>query len=524
LNTDYAQREHTDFSRASLKALETPTLQAALKRLGATLAAGNRAAWGALPGSDELRERARQIKDDALARLDELLVQTEAAVRRAGGTVHWASDAPEARRIVLDIAREHGVRAVVKSKSMTSEEIHLNPALEEAGIEVVETDFGEYIAQAAKQRPSHLVAPIIHMTVEQVAEVLSSHLKQPLPPDAPTLAKAARAALREKFRVADMGITGANFVVAETGTICIISNEGNARLTSTTPRVHVAIAGIEKVIPRFADLPVFLKLLARAATGQKMSVYSSLITGPRRGGQAPHPQPLSPQPGRGKPHELASARTQGAAVLPPLAPSAARGVGGEGPELDGPTDFHLIFLDNGRTKILGSSYRESLYCIRCGACLNACPVYRKVGGHAYGGVYAGPIGAVLTPLYDGLPDYPLLPHASSLCGACQTACPLKIAIPHMLVSLREALHREPEGVKAEGMIYGLWKFGLRWPWLYRVGAWLTTRLAGGRRGGWFERLPEPFAGWTVARDFPAPARRTFRELWNTLEAEQDGGR
>lgn len=490
MTTTYAQHEHTDFTGASLQALETPTLQAALSRLSVTLAAGNRAAWEKLPGSDELRERARQIKDETLARLDELLVQVEQSVERAGGHVHWASSADDARRIVLEIAREHGVRSVVKSKSMTSEEIHLNPALEEAGIEVVETDFGEYIAQAAKQRPSHLVAPIIHMSVGEVAEVLSNHLGQKLPADAGSLAKAARAALREKFRTAEMGITGANFVVAETGTICIISNEGNARLTSTVPPIHVAIAGIEKVIPRLADLPVFLKLLARAATGQKMSVYTSLITGPRRPRKS----------------EISNSKSQ------------------IDPELDGPREFHLIFLDNGRTQILGSSYRESLYCIRCGACLNACPVYRKVGGHAYGGVYAGPIGAVLTPLYDGLPDYPLLPHASSLCGACQAACPLKIAIPKMLVHLRQDMHREPEHVEVENLVYGLWKLGLRSPRLYRIGAWLTTRLLGGRAGGWFKSLPGPFSGWTHARDFPAPAQRSFRDHWNELKNErQDGG-
>jgi L-lactate dehydrogenase complex protein LldF len=486
----YAEREHTDFTGASLAALETPSLQAALSRLGVTLAAGNRAAWSALPGSDLLRERARQIKDDTLANLDKYLAQAAAAVERAGGHVHWAADAAEARAIILRIAREHAVTRVVKSKSMTSEEIHLNPALEEAGIDVVETDFGEYIAQAARQRPSHLVAPIIHMTVEQVAEVLSSHMNESLPPDAKTLAARARAALREKFRSANMGITGANFVVAETGTICIISNEGNARLTTTVPPVHVAIAGIEKVIPQLADLPIFLKLLARAATGQKMSVYTSLITGPRRSGHRPPSSRLRAQ-------------------------RQDDGEDGTG-ELDGPREFHLVFLDNGRTKILGSSYRESLYCIRCGACLNACPVYRKVGGHAYGGVYAGPIGAVLTPLYDGVTDYPLLPHASSLCGACQSACPLKISIPHMLIHLREDLHREPKQVMVESFVYGFWKLGLRWPALYRIGAWLTTRLAGRVGRDWFHRLPGPFAGWTQARDFPAPARRSFREIWKEL--------
>jgi L-lactate dehydrogenase complex protein LldF len=488
VNTRYAKQEHTDFAGASLEALDSPSLQSALSRLGATLAAGNRAAWGALPGSDSLRERARQIKDETLANLDKYLAQAADAVERAGGHVHWASDAAEARSIVLEIARSHGVKHVVKSKSMTSEEIHLNPTLEEAGIDVVETDFGEYIAQAAKQRPSHLVAPIIHMTVDQVAQVLSDKLGHQLPADAKVLAAAARAALREQFRGADMGITGANFVVAETGTICIISNEGNARLTSTIPPIHVAIAGIEKLIPHFADLPIFLKLLARAATGQKMSVYTSLITGPRRG----RADESAGSPGSGEAKSNATA------------------------ELDGPREFHLILLDNGRTQILGSSYRESLYCIRCGACLNACPVYRKVGGHAYGGVYAGPIGAVLTPLYDGMKEYPLLPHASSLCGACQAACPLKISIPRMLVNLRRDINAEPSRPKAERLIYGVWKLGLRWPRMYRIGAWLTTRLFGRGPIGWFDRLPGPLAGWTHARDFPAPARRSFRDHWKEL--------
>jgi L-lactate dehydrogenase complex protein LldF len=467
----YAEREHTDFTGASRAAMENPTLQTALARLATTLAAGNRAAWGALPGSDQLRERARRIKDETLARLDHYLSQLEQSLRRSGGQLHWAADPAEAQRIVLEIARARGVTRVVKSKSMTSEEIHLNPVLEAAGIEVVETDFGEFIAQAARQRPSHLVAPIIHMTVEQVAAVLSRALGRPLPPDPSVLAAAARAALREKFRSAQMGITGANFVVAETGTICIISNEGNARLTSTIPPVQVAIAGIEKLIPRLADLPVFLKLLARAATGQKLSVYTSLITGPRRSG-----------------------------------------------ELDGPSALHLVLLDNGRSRILAGPYRESLYCIRCGACLNACPVYRKIGGHAYGGVYAGPIGAVLTPLYDGLRDYPLLPQASSLCGACQEACPLKIRIPQMLIHLRQDLHRQPRSSRGERFIYRIWAAALRSPALYRCGLWITTRLVGGRRGGWFHRLPPPFSGWTRARDFPAPAVRSFRDHWKELRA------
>ncbi len=492
MTENYAQREHTDFTGASRTALDTPTLQIALERLGGTLAAGNRAAWEKLPESNLLRERARQIKAETLARLDHYLAQAADSVERAGGHVHWAADAAEAREIVLGIARDRGVKRIVKSKSMTSEEIHLNGAIEAAGLAVVETDFGEFIAQAARQRPSHLVAPIIHMTVEQVATVLSEALGRELPPDPKTLAAAARQRLREEFRNADMGISGANFVVAETGAICIISNEGNARLTTTVPPIHVAIAGIEKVIPRLADLPIFLKLLARAATGQKMSVYSSLITGSRQ--------------------LAAGSRVQDESLLLPTANCLL-------PELDGPTEFHLIFLDNGRSRILAGPYRESLYCIRCGACLNTCPVYRKVGGHAYGGVYAGPIGAVITPLYDGLGDYPLLPHASSLCGACQAACPLKIRIPHMLISLRKDLHDQPAGGFAESLIYRLWSLALRSPMLYRVGLWLASRLLGGREGGWLARMPGPLAGWTQARDFPAPARETFRDRWRQLDED-----
>src|SRR5262249_45486005 len=291
--------------------------------------------------------------------------------------------------IIVDIARQTNCKRAVKSKSMTSEEVHLNPALEASGVEVTETDFGEYIIQLAGERPSHLVAPAVHHTRESVARVLSNHLGQQLPDDPKTLALTGRRVLREKFFAADLGITGGNFAVAETGTIVLITNEGNGRLTTACPRVHVALVGMEKVIPRFADLPVFLKLLARAATGQTLSIYTTMITGPRQKG-----------------------------------------------EIDGPEEFHLVLLDNGRSKVLATPFRESLQCIRCGACLNACPVYRRIGGHAYGGVYSGPIGSILTPLYDSLADNPHLPHASSLCGACQAACPVRINIPHQPTGLR----------------------------------------------------------------------------------------
>jgi L-lactate dehydrogenase complex protein LldF len=463
---DYTRHEHHDFMGASNQALHDPALQAALVRLTGTLMAANRRGYAALPGSDQLRDHAKLIKEHTLAHLDRYLEQLESSIKDLGGHVHWAADAAEARRIIVEIAQKGSCKRAVKSKSMTSEEIHLNPALEAAGIEVTETDFGEYILQVANERPSHLVAPAVHHTKESIARVLSKALGEDLPADPATLALTGRRVLREKFRASDLGISGANFAVAETGTIVLITNEGNGRLTTTCPRVHVALMGIEKVIPRLADLPVFLKLLARAATGQTLSVYTTLITGPRRTG-----------------------------------------------DLDGPEDFHLVMLDNGRSKLLGTPFRESLQCIRCGACLNACPVYRRVGGHAYGGAYSGPIGSILTPLYDSVNANPHLPHASSLCGACLAACPVRINIPRMLIGLRELQHHEKTN-RWEKLAYSLWAQMLKRPWLYRLGtrvARLLLRPAA--KDGWLSRLPGPGAGWTGVRDFPAPARRSFREQW-----------
>ncbi len=473
--TDYASREHHEFLDATTAALANANLQLALANLGDTLGQRNKDAFAALPNADALRERARAIKDSTLADLDDHLKTLEASVQRLGGHVHFAGDSEDACRIIQEILRNCGARRVVKSKSMTTEEIHLNSALERAGVEVVETDFGEFIIQVAKQRPSHLVAPALHLRTPEVAQLLSLHARRELPADAEQLAAYARETLREKFATADVGITGANFAVAETGTIVLISNEGNARLTVTLPRVQIVVMGIEKVIPKLADLPVFLKVLARAATGQTLSVYTSLVTGPRRAG-----------------------------------------------ELDGPEEFHLIVLDNGRTRILSGPLRESLFCIRCGACLNACPIYRNIGGHAYGGVYAGPIGAVLTPLYDGLTENRHLPHASSLCGACQAACPVNIAIPELLVKLRGELHNTPAGgSRLESLAYRVWARAMRSPRLYQIGTWLATRTIGRWTGGrrWLKRLPGGLHGWTATRDFPAPAPERFRDWW-TRESQR----
>lgn len=466
--TTYATHEHHDFLGASQQALADPPLQAALTRLTSTLMAGNRKGYAALADSGNLRDHAKRIKEHALAHLDRYLEQLEASVLRLGGHVHWAATAEDAQRIVVEIARATDSKRIVKSKSMTTEEIHLNPALEAAGLEVTETDFGEFIIQLAGERPSHLVAPAVHHTRESIARILSDHTGEKQPDEPGPLAKVGRRLLREKFKVADLGVTGGNFAVAETGTVVLVTNEGNGRLTTACPRVHVALVGIEKVIPRLADLPVFLKLLARGATGQTLSVYTTLITGPKRPG-----------------------------------------------ERDGPEQFHLVLLDNGRSRVLATPFRESLQCIRCGACLNACPVYRRIGGHAYGGVYSGPIGSILTPLYDSVPDNPHLPHASSLCGACQSACPVKINIPHMLIGLRELQHQHA-GTKSRGerFAYRLAAFVLKRPWLYRLALRMARPVLGlMARGGWIPKLPGPGAGWTSARDFPAPAKRSFRELW-----------
>ncbi|MCY2962288.1 MAG: LutB/LldF family L-lactate oxidation iron-sulfur protein [Planctomycetota bacterium] len=474
MTSKYAVAEHNEFLAASAEALASPNLQIALSRLGETLAAGNKSAFEKLPGSSLLRDKARAIKDETLAHLDVHLATLEKSILARGGHVHFAADAADANEIVQRIIRERGVQRVVKSKSMVTEEIHLNKHLEEAGVEVTETDFGEFIIQVAGERPSHLVGPALHKTAEEMAVCLNDRFDQTLTKDPAEMAQFARGYLRQKFAEADLGITGGNFLVAETGTVVIISNEGNARLTTSVPKIMVSIVGIEKVIPKLSDLPIFLKILARAATGQKLSIYTSMVTGPRK-------------PGEG----------------------------------DGPEEFHLILLDNGRSRILGSPMRESLFCIRCGACLNICPVYRKIGGHAYGGIYSGPIGAVISPLFDGLAETYHQPHASSLCGACQVACPVKIQIPELLIRNRAAQHAAHVAPKGEEFIYRVWSWMMRRPWLYRMAGKVAAKVLGWKaKGGWVSQLPGPLAGWTAHRDFPTPAATSFRDRWKELEREE----
>ena len=430
-----------------------------------------REAFGDFPEGERLRDRARAIKEATLQRLDEHLDKLVASVERLGGHVHFATTAEEARDVVLDIARRTGARMAVKSKSMATEEIHLNDALEAIGVTPVETDLGEYIIQLAHERPSHIIAPAIHKTKGQVAELFSRELKRPgLPADPEVLTKIAREELREKFLTADLGITGANFAVAETGTVVLVTNEGNGRMATSLPRVHVAVMGVEKVIPSMTDLAVFLAILAKSATGQKLSVYTTLVQGPRR-------------------------------------PA----------ELEGPEEFHLVLLDNGRIAQIAGALRESLYCLRCGACLNVCPVYRQIGGHAYGYTYPGPIGILLTAMLNGPGSVKELAHASSLCGACADACPVRIDIPRMLIELRRQVDEEHIAPWTERVLFKTFARLLARPALYRLGARIGRILQRPLiREGRIRALPFFLGRWTKTRDLPPVAARTFQERWRDL--------
>ncbi|GBD11466.1 Lactate utilization protein B [bacterium HR23] len=464
------------FQKSAQKALRDAFVQNSLRRLSHFHEARAQAlAEIGLERWEALRERARQIKAHTIQHLDHYLAMLAEQVEKWGGKVCWARTAQEANEYVLQVARRHGVRLIIKSKSMVSEEMGLTHVLEEAGVEAVETDLGEYIIQLARERPFHIIAPAIHKSKEQVADLFAQRLGAEPVTDIPALAGIARRALREKFVQADMGITGVNFAVAETGTIAIVTNEGNGRMCTSMPRVHIAIMGMEKVIPRWEDLAVFLALLTRAATGQRISSYVTFVTGPRRSD-----------------------------------------------EEDGPEEFHLVILDNGRRRLLEDpELQEALYCIRCGACLNACPVYGKVGGHAYGWVYPGPIGSIVTPMLVGLPKAKDLPYASSLCGACREVCPLRINIPHMLLALRQRLAegapQERKGSLLEKALMRGWLFLVEHPWAFglagRVASLLQRPLMRNGRIPW---LPPPFNGWTRSRDFPPVASRPFRARWKTL--------
>jgi len=457
-----------DFHSLSTKSAGDERLKAAVSTATQKQYTGRQLKLLELPDSDALRTLAGEIKQHTLDNLDYYIVQLQESIEKSGGNIHFASTGAEARQIILDIAKSSGAKTCVKSKSMASEEIELTHALEAMGLETVETDLGEFILQIGHEKPSHLVAPIVHKDLRSIATLFSEYFKTPYDDDPTSLTMRARQYLRERFRRADLGITGGNFLVADAGKICVVENEGNARLGMTVPRVLVSLVGIEKLVPRMADLSVMLKLLARSATGQSMTVYTSIFGGPRAIG-----------------------------------------------EQDGPEEFHLVLMDNGRTEILASEYRETLRCIRCGACLNACPVYRKIGGHSYGSVYPGPIGALITPLFQGLGNFKDLPQASSLCGACYEACPVKINIPQHLINMRRDIVNQRLVGRIERAVYRLWAWGMKFPLLYYLigmgQKWDLRRRA--KKTGWVQKLPKIASGWTQVRDMPAPAPRTFHQMW-----------
>lgn len=469
------------FDKNAKAALADSQLRGALRNATSLFGKRRLAAAGSLRNWEDLRTQAQTIKLEVLQHLDQYLEKFVANAEARGAKFHWARDAAEANAIICELVKNANAHTIVKSKSMTTEETHLNVALEAIGMNVVETDLGEYIIQLAEETPSHIIAPAIHKTKGQIAELFTKEFGMAPTDDVGKLTSTARSELRDRFAAAEVGISGVNFGIVETGTILIVENEGNIRLTTSLPPVHIAVMGIEKLVPRFADLDIFLKLLPRSGTGQRLTTYQSFITGTKR------------------------AATD-----------------------EGPEELHIVMLDNGRSRMLGHPVtRQSLSCIRCGACLNACPVYQQIGGHAYGSVYPGPIGAVITPQLMGLEKTQQLPYASSLCGACREVCPVKIDIPRLLLHLRSEIteHAPPEVKQAKGrfaerLTFKLWRATMTRTWAYN----LSTKLARifqplvvkdgriGRVSG-VAKLAEPLVAWTSSRDLRPLETQSFRELW-----------
>ena len=455
----------TSFPEAAREALADPQLRANLRNATATIRAKRAQAVSEVPDWEELREAGKLIKADVLAHLDRYLLQFEGAVQAAGGEVHWARDAAEANATVLSIARAHGVDEIVKVKSIATDEIGLNDALAAGGVRAIETDFAELILQLDGDWSSHILVPAIHRNRAEIRDLfLRTIAREPLSDDPAALAEVARRYLREKLLSARMAVSGANFGVAESRTIAVVESEGNGRFCTTLPPVLVTVMGIEKLVPTFADLEVFLQLLPRSATGERMNPYTSLWSGVTPG--------------------------------------------------DGPQELHVVLLDNGRTSVLRDEVgRQALHCIRCSACLNVCPVYTRTGGHAYRSVYPGPIGAILTPQLEGLEHAQSLPFASSLCGACYEVCPVKIDIPAVLLHLRGRVVRETAGgLEGPPMRAAAWVLGgrRRLAFAQRLGRLGQRPFL---RRGVIRRLPGPLAGWTRSRDLRPLPRTSFREWW-----------
>jgi L-lactate dehydrogenase complex protein LldF len=455
------------FKARAAAAVADRALQAKLARAKGLFVEGRRRAVAEID-FEATREASKTIRDTCLADLDLWLERFEQEATRRGARVLWARDGAEIRRLVVDIARRHGVKKVIKSKSMLSEEAGLNAALEAAGVQPVETDLGEYILQIdGNEPPSHIIAPAIHKTKEEVAELFARVHRRPRKTDIGEMTREAREMLRAHFLSAEMGISGGNFLIAETGSVALVTNEGNGRMVTTLPRVHVVITGIEKVIPTLEDLATLMRILPRSATGQSISNYFSVLTGVKRPG-----------------------------------------------DTDGPEHLYFILVDNGRVELLGSDFRDMLRCIRCAACMNHCPVYQTIGGHAYGWVYPGPMGAVLTPLYVGLENAIDLPHAATLCNQCGVVCPVKIPLPELMRKLREKQMERGLRPPGERAALRLWAWLARHPRLYALAAQLGVRYLNWlAEGGDRIRVLGIAPAWTAGRDFPAPQGRTFRELY-----------
>ena len=460
-----------DFKANARKGIKDPNLQQAMGRMEAGFPERRREAVERLPEFDRLRDQARDIKNHVLENLDHYLERFEARVIERGGQVHWCQTPRQARETILALCRSVQARTCTKGKSMIAEEIALNPFLAENGIEPIETDLGEYIIQLADEPPSHIIGPAVHKTKEQVTELFFEHHKKygktERVTDPPLMVAEAREILRQKYLDADVGITGANFLIAETGSTVIVTNEGNGDLTQMLPKMHIVVASLEKVVPTLEDASTLLRVLARSATGQEFSVYTTFSTGPKR-----------PE------------------------------------DLDGPEQFHVVLLDNGRTAMLGTELQDALRCIRCGACMNHCPVYHAVGGHAYGWVYPGPIGAVLDPHFVGLEEAQHLPNASTFCGRCESVCPMRIPLPKIMRHWREKAFEQHITPPLQRSGVALWAWFAKRPALYRLAARLGIALLGqlGRNKGRFRSLPLA-SGWTAGRDMPAPEGRTFQDLW-----------
>ncbi|MBX7171024.1 MAG: iron-sulfur cluster-binding protein [Pyrinomonadaceae bacterium] len=471
------------FDQNAKAALQDSQLKGALNNLTNTFGERRKIAIQSVNNWEGLREKASKIKAETLKNLDKYLEKFTENAEKAGAKIHWAIDGKEANEIILGLIKERNAKNVVKSKSMVSEETHLNAALEKAGIFPVETDLGEWIIQLAEETPSHIVVPAIHKTKKQIADLFVEKVGILPTDDVDKLTQTARNFLREKFQTSEVGISGVNFGIAETGTILILENEGNIRLTTGLPKTHIALMGIEKLLPQLSDLDIFLKLLPRSGTGQRLTTYQSLITGTKRDSEA-----------------------------------------------EGPEELHIVLLDNGRSKMLSHPVtRQSLACIRCGACLNSCPVYQQIGGHAYGSVYPGPIGAVITPQLNGIEKNKQLPFASSLCGACREVCPVKIDIPELLLHLRAKVAEEKPKF-LESFAFKLYSKAWAGNKSYELGTktarFMQKLVAKGEKIGkqtsLMGKLAPPLGNWTEFRDAPTIAEKSFRDIWKEKKVKSKG--